>query len=780
MSEKVLGQNDGKDNEKLLIDAINGKRLCEIPSGPQAFLKDTKDTVTDNTEFVADSSVSGMKPDIEIAERGYNTEWYVSVKKGSNNSVHQEKIDYLIQYATDELDMNDEERDSILLYFYGDGTLDGNTTRDKWMNEEEVKEHFSHELSVVQHFLDKNKRSLVERFLVYGRLGKVYNIKANYIYHGTTERATWCKLNDATIDYLVSMKNGIEPSIGPLHIKSWGRGSERNRHSLQVMWSNCENDLKTIHDMKLEDVADEEEIHVVGDNSHGFANQNEFCELINNKRFKQLPMFVRNMIKTVFPSIAETEYIHAYKRNDYSTKGYKNSIVVTVNGETKSISIHTTDKGISGHQENIDEFLKFCRETLDLTEQEEYSFRLLHYGDGTIDGSGNIKDRKDNKYLIKNYSEHIKKVQDFIDRNKRDLLERVLVYGKNGKRDGVKVDYIFIGTTSNGVLASTDDIIDSLIETSKNMKHSYLHLCSINIQTYRRNLNGDPKQEEDRHSIQFKVGSIGKIIENIEKSAVSNIGTLEGDREEYALVKRLNSNKKSAIWKQISEELKLESLDDVYAVKVLKLLPSEVSKSKVKPKADIYLVTANISQQQLLKCNYWLDEETISDNPYKRIDKSGISVKRPDSKHFNYMKFTINTFNKIFNNSYLGAGICLYAEKNLNLNEMIIEKWGLTITDFIQYFSDKFEEIRVEDIVTNNEICLQIKRYAIDAIKKVILEDDKIAEYIFKGIGAFEEPYTANFTYINGVIEKTDISPNFNISTGSGRHRGNITIIITP
>jgi hypothetical protein len=192
------------------------------------------------------------------------------------------------------------------------------------------------------------------------------------------------------------------------------------------------------------------------------------------------------------------------------------------------------------------------------------------------------------------------------------------------------------------------------------------------------------------------------------------------------------------------------------------------------------LVTANISQQQLLKCNYWLDEETISDNPYKRIDKSGISVKRPDSKHFNYMKFTINTFNKIFNNSYLGAGICLYAEKNLNLNEMIIEKWGLTITDFIQYFSDKFEEIRVEDIVTNNEICLQIKRYAIDAIKNVILEDDKIAEYIFKGIGAFEEPYTANFTYINGVIEKTDISPNFNISTGSGRHRGNITIIITP
>ena len=41
------------------------------------FLRDTKETVTDETEFVADSSVSGMKPDIEIAERGFNTEWYV-------------------------------------------------------------------------------------------------------------------------------------------------------------------------------------------------------------------------------------------------------------------------------------------------------------------------------------------------------------------------------------------------------------------------------------------------------------------------------------------------------------------------------------------------------------------------------------------------------------------------------------------------------------------------------------------------------------------------------
>ena len=779
MSEKVLGTNDGIENEKLLINAINGKRLCEIPSGPQAFLKDTKETVMDDTEFVASPSVSGMKPDMEIAERGYNTEWYVSIKKGKNNSVHQEKIDYLVQYAIDELDMSDEERDSLLLYLYGDGTLDGNTTSDKWMKEEEVREHFSYEISVVQRFLDKNKRSLLERFLVYGRLGKLYNIKANYIYHGTTEAATWCKLNDATIDYLVSLENGQAPSIGPFNIKSWGRGSARNRQSLQVMWSSCEADLKTIHDLKLEDVADEEEIRVVGDNSHGFANQNEFCELINNKRFKQLPMFVRNMIKTIFPGIAETEYVYASKRNDYSTKGYKNCIDVTVNGETKSISIHTTDKGISGHQEKIDEFLTFCRETLDLTAQEERLFRYLHYGDGTIDGSGNVEDRKDNSYLVKNHADYIEVVQEFIDRNERDLLERVLVYGKNGKRDNVKVDYVFIGTTSNGVLASTDDIIENIIETSES-RNSYLHLCAFTIQTYRRNIHGDPKQEKNRHDIQFKVGSIGKAIENIERKAANNLGTLEGDREEYALVKKLNSNKNSALWKQIAEQLQLDNLDDIYAVKVLKLLPSEVSKAKVKPKADIYLIKANIPHQQLLRYNYWLDEETVSNIPYQRLDKSGISVKRPDSKHFNYMKFTINTFNKIFNNPYLGAGICLYAEKNLELNEMIIDKWGLSVSDFIQYFADKFDGITETDISTNYDICSQIKRYAIDTIKNVIKTDNEIAEYIFKGIGAFEEPYTAHFTYINGVIDKTDTSPNFNISTGSGRHKGNITIIITP
>jgi hypothetical protein len=37
MSEKVLGTNDGIENEKNLINAINGKRLCEIPSDPQVF-----------------------------------------------------------------------------------------------------------------------------------------------------------------------------------------------------------------------------------------------------------------------------------------------------------------------------------------------------------------------------------------------------------------------------------------------------------------------------------------------------------------------------------------------------------------------------------------------------------------------------------------------------------------------------------------------------------------------------------------------------------------------
>ncbi len=779
MSEKVLGTNDGKENEENLIKAINGKRLCEIPSGPQAFLRDTKESVTDETEFVADSSVYGMKPDIEIAERGFNTEWYVSIKKGKNNSVHQEKIDYFVQYATDELDMSDEERDSLLLYLYGDGTLDGNTERDKWMKEEEVREKYSDELSSVQQFLNRNKRSLLERFLVYGRLGKDYNIKANYIYHGTTEAATWCKLNDATIDYLVSLENGQAPSIGPFNIKSWGRGSKRNRESLQVMWSSCEADLKKIHDLNLEDIADEEEVRIVGDNSHGFANQNEFCDLINGKRFKNLPPFVRNMINTIFPGIAQTEYVYASKRNDYSTKGYKNCIDITVNGETKSVSIHTTDKGISGHQENIDEFLTFCRETLDITAQEERLFRYLHYGDGTIDGSGKVEDRKDNSYLVKNHSDYIEVVQEFIDRNERDLLERVLVYGKNGKRDNVKVDFIFIGTKSNGVLASTDDIIESIIETNDS-RNSYLHLCAFTIQTYRRNIHGDPKQEKNRHDIQFKVGSIGRAIENIERKATNNLGTLEGDREEYALVKKLNSNKGGALWKPIMDELGLDNLDDIYAIKVCMLMPSEVSKAKVKPKADIYLIRASIPHQQLLRYNYWLDEETVSNIPYQRIEKSGISVKRPDSKDFTYMKFTINTFNKVFDNPYLGAGICLYAEKNLELNEMIINKWGLSVTDFIQYFSNEFSGIAETDISTSNDICAQIKRFSIETVKSIIKTNEEIAEYIFKGNGAFEEPYTANFTYINGAIDNTDISPNFNISTGSGRHDGKISIVITP
>lgn len=39
MSEKVLDTNDGIENEKNLINAINGKRLCEIPSGPQVFTR---------------------------------------------------------------------------------------------------------------------------------------------------------------------------------------------------------------------------------------------------------------------------------------------------------------------------------------------------------------------------------------------------------------------------------------------------------------------------------------------------------------------------------------------------------------------------------------------------------------------------------------------------------------------------------------------------------------------------------------------------------------------
>lgn len=143
---------------------------------------------------------------------------------------------------------------------------------------------------------------------------------------------------------------------------------------------------------------------------------------------------------------------------------------------------------------------------------------------------------------------------------------------------------------------------------------------------------------------------------------LKNIGTNKGTITEYQLVSMLNrfKNKNNDLWREISNILELDNISDIYAVRVTCRVFSKLSEKLVLPKSDIYLIKAKISDIDLKRCNYWLDEDNIQSFDYEFLSDSGISCKNVDSKSFTYTKLTIQSFNKLFKKPELGAAVSLF------------------------------------------------------------------------------------------------------------------------
>jgi len=114
------------------------------------------------------------------------------------------------------------------------------------------------------------------------------------------------------------------------------------------------------------------------------------------------------------------------------------------------------------------------------------------------------------------------------------------------------------------------------------------------------------------------------------------------------------------------------------------------------------------------------------------------------------------------------------------LNQKILKAWGIAQEDFFAYYA-KALQLPIDSVThINCQKCLKkIKRYAKKEIAKTIKSNQSISDFIFYGIGNFQEPFTAPWLFEHGVFQKNYRIP-FTVSTGSGRSRGRCTIVIKP
>ena len=251
---------------------------------------------------------------------------------------------------------------------------------------------------------------------------------------------------------------------------------------------------------------------------------------------------------------------------------------------------------------------------------------------------------------------------------------------------------------------------------------------------------------------------------------MTNKGKKEGDLEEIEFVKSFNQGK-FALFK----DKYFSEIENVFAVRVTSLQLSKTSGIKVKPKADAYLIeSSSVTKDFLEKNSYLLDEEMISTINHKVISDSGISIKRVDSNNYQIHKFTPDSFIKVFENNFLGAGCLIYID-NVNKkeeNSKIIQRWELKVDDFERYFS---ELLNVSEISEKYEL---IQKHVNNKIKEMIQINTNIKELVFTGKGVFESPYCADFSYISGELDKYVYS-DFIVTQGSNR-QVQPTIVIKP
>lgn len=254
-----------------------------------------------------------------------------------------------------------------------------------------------------------------------------------------------------------------------------------------------------------------------------------------------------------------------------------------------------------------------------------------------------------------------------------------------------------------------------------------------------------------------------------------NKGTAQGTIEEISLVKELNKDKQSILW----EILEFTDNSNLYAVRCSTQKLSKISESIVSPKTDVFIIKTN---DMVELDDYFLDENMIENQKisFEYILNSGISVKEKSSTSFTYQKMTRETFFKVFGNYELGCAIEYYTlEKDKDKNDILEKAWNTNKVKILEVIKDLKSQYNYDkELKLSND--KEIKRTAIALTKHIIDNKKEISDFIFRGVGAFENPFFVDFLYKEEELLKNCYPSKYSITTGSGRSKGDYTVVIKP
>lgn len=243
-----MGDNtSGFENEDELIEYLNSKKIKDLNSNMKDFIFFIFGNIDEENIIQATSGKSGQKPDMIITIN--NVIKRISIKKGTGNSVHQEKVDVFVEFL-ESINISNETINKLLKFHWGDGTSDG--TGSQRISSSDYKQQFPEEIEMINKEFNKEKniKEFIYRFIMQGKSDD-YDI-VDALYYGNVNEGHWAS-KDEIIEYVVNNIFNLDSiHFGPLTYQIWNRclnfnpNTENRRQVMQVKWGSLLNDLLII------------------------------------------------------------------------------------------------------------------------------------------------------------------------------------------------------------------------------------------------------------------------------------------------------------------------------------------------------------------------------------------------------------------------------------------------------------------------------------------------------------------------------------------------------
>lgn len=242
---------DGFENENLILDALNNKKFSELNDNLKRMVTELNEDISPNTIIKAYKKAGINKTDLIIEVNGLD--YNISIKKGTGNSVHQEKVEEFIDFLDEKYFISEEIANDIRFFIWGDGTFDGTGAVSNRLSAKQFKSKYPKIVSNLKKFFYLHKRDLIERFVIKGSKS---NSSPDFLYYGTPEKGIIVKSDDV-LNWLADDKNEKTSSpipIGRLTFQAWNRNinggnkSENKRGVIQLKWSSVGQDLLIIYE----------------------------------------------------------------------------------------------------------------------------------------------------------------------------------------------------------------------------------------------------------------------------------------------------------------------------------------------------------------------------------------------------------------------------------------------------------------------------------------------------------------------------------------------------